>query len=49
MKIIFYIPPEHRAWFIERGFTETDVSRLPKARADNYNYDRRSKVFRKEL
>jgi len=25
------------------------VSQLPKARAANYNYDRRSKIFKKEL
>ena len=46
---VFVLSTRTTHWFIERGFTEKDVSGLPKARADNYNYDRRSKVFRKEL
>jgi amino-acid N-acetyltransferase len=36
-------------WFIERGFAEADVSKLPPKRRSSYNYDRRSKVFLKEL
>ncbi len=36
-------------WFLERGFAESDLARLPKSRQDQYNYDRRSKVFVKTL
>jgi amino-acid N-acetyltransferase len=46
---LFVLSTRTTHWFIERGFTEADVSRLPTQRAANYNHDRRSKVFRKEL
>ena len=36
-------------WFVERGFTETDVSQLPAHKKVLYNYQRRSKVFVKKL
>ena len=36
-------------WFVERGFTEADVSQLPAQKKLLYNYQRRSKVFVKEL
>ncbi|HEU0188004.1 MAG TPA: amino-acid N-acetyltransferase [Gallionellaceae bacterium] len=36
-------------WFVERGFTETDVSELPAQKKALYNYQRRSKVFVKSL
>jgi amino-acid N-acetyltransferase len=36
-------------WFVERGFTEADVSQLPAQKKVLYNYQRRSKVFVKEL
>lgn len=36
-------------WFVERGFTETDVSELPAQKKVLYNYQRRSKVFIKSL
>jgi amino-acid N-acetyltransferase len=36
-------------WFVERGFTETDVSQLPAQKKVLYNYQRRSKVFVKKL
>jgi amino-acid N-acetyltransferase len=46
---LFVLSTRTTHWFIERGFIEADVSQLPKARAANYNYDRRSKIFKKEL
>jgi len=46
---LFVLSTRTTHWFIERGFTEVDVSQLPKARAATYNYDRRSKIFKKEL
>ena len=36
-------------WFVERGFTEADVSQLPAQKKVLYNYQRRSKVFVKVL
>jgi amino-acid N-acetyltransferase len=36
-------------WFIERGFAETSVDKLPKEKKDLYNYQRRSKVLVKSL
>jgi amino-acid N-acetyltransferase len=36
-------------WFIERGFKEADVSELPARKKELYNYQRRSKVFVKNI
>jgi amino-acid N-acetyltransferase len=36
-------------WFVERGFTEADVTQLPDQKKQLYNYQRRSKVFIKKL
>ncbi|VUD62149.1 Amino-acid acetyltransferase [Thalassocella blandensis] len=36
-------------WFIEQGFTETHVDMLPVERRSLYNYQRKSKVFVKEI
>ncbi len=36
-------------WFVERGFTETDVAALPAQKKMLYNFQRRSKVFVKSL
>lgn len=36
-------------WFVERGFTEADVSQLPAQKKVLYNYQRRSKVFIKVI
>lgn len=36
-------------WFVERGFTEAEVSQLPAQKKVLYNYQRRSKVFVKVL
>lgn len=36
-------------FFLERGFTEVSVEDLPEQRQQLYNYQRRSKVFRKTL
>ena len=49
MKSIFVLSTQTTHWFIERGFTEADLSKLPARRQDAYNPDRRSKVFIKEL
>jgi amino-acid N-acetyltransferase len=49
MKTLFVLSTQTTHWFLERGFTEADVSTLPERRRSSYNPDRRSKVFIKEL
>ena len=49
LKSIFVLSTRTTHWFIERGFAETDTAWLPESKAALYNYERRSKVFKKEL
>ncbi len=49
LKSVFVLSTRTSHWFIERGFAETDTGWLPERKAALYNYDRRSKVFAKEL
>ena len=49
LKSIFVLSTRTTHWFIERGFAETETGWLPERKAALYNYDRRSKVFAKEL
>lgn len=49
LKSIFVLSTRTTHWFIERGFAETETDWLPERKAALYNYDRRSKVFAKEL
>jgi amino-acid N-acetyltransferase len=49
MKSIFVLSTRTTHWFIERGFVESDPGRLPEKKQALYNYERRSKVFLKEL
>jgi amino-acid N-acetyltransferase len=49
MKSLFVLSTRTTHWFLERGFAEADTSRLPQQKQALYNYDRRSKVFLKEL
>lgn len=46
---LFVLTTRTAHWFLERGFAETGVDRLPKAKQGLYNYQRRSKVFVKEI
>jgi amino-acid N-acetyltransferase len=46
---LFVLTTRTAHWFVERGFLETDVGELPKAKQGLYNYRRRSKVFVKKL
>jgi amino-acid N-acetyltransferase len=46
---LFVLTTRAAHWFIERGFTETDVGALPQQKQSLYNYSRRSKVFLKPL
>lgn len=49
LKRLFVLTTRTAHWFIERGYAEEDVSALPSARRELYNYQRRSKVFIKNL
>jgi amino-acid N-acetyltransferase len=49
LKSLFVLSTRTTHWFLERGFAEMETSWLPEEKAALYNYDRRSKVFVKEL
>jgi amino-acid N-acetyltransferase len=49
LKSLFVLSTRTTHWFLERGFAESDPARLPEKKAAMYNYERRSKVFVKEL
>jgi amino-acid N-acetyltransferase len=49
LKSIFVLSTRTTHWFIERGFVEMDTGWLPEGKQALYNYDRRSKVFVKEI
>ncbi len=49
LKKLFVLTTRTAHWFIERGFVESDVTALPEAKRELYNYQRRSKVFIKAL
>jgi amino-acid N-acetyltransferase len=49
LKSLFVLSTRTTHWFLERGFAEMDPAWLPEEKAALYNYDRRSKVFVKEL
>jgi amino-acid N-acetyltransferase len=46
---LFVLTTRAAHWFVERGFSETDVAALPQQKQTLYNYSRRSKVFVKPL
>ena len=49
MKKLFVLTTRTAHWFVEREFREADVDQLPKEKKALYNYQRRSKVFVKNL
>jgi amino-acid N-acetyltransferase len=49
IRSLFVLTTRTAHWFVERGFVEADVSALPPAKQPLYNYQRRSKVFVKQL
>ena len=49
MKKLFVLTTRATHWFIERGFAESSVEKLPREKKDLYNYQRRSKVLVKSL
>jgi len=48
-KKLFVLTTGAAHWFVERGFEETGVGKLPKAKQGLYNYQRRSKVFMRKI
>lgn len=49
LKHIFVLTTRAEHWFREKGFTPIGIDELPAARAELYNYRRRSKIFQKRL
>jgi amino-acid N-acetyltransferase len=49
LKSLFVLSTQTTHWFLERGFVEMGTDWLPEKRQALYNYDRRSKVFVKEI
>jgi len=49
LKSVFVLSTRTTHWFIERGFAETETGWLPERKAALYNYDRRSKIFVKDI
>jgi amino-acid N-acetyltransferase len=48
-KSVFVLSTRTSHWFLERGFLEADLAKLPGRKQSLYNYDRQSKIFVKEL
>jgi amino-acid N-acetyltransferase len=48
-KTLFVLSTQTTQWFLERGFVETDVSKLPQEKQALYNYSRRSKIYSKAV
>jgi amino-acid N-acetyltransferase len=46
---IFVLTTRTAHWFMERGFSEADISALPKERQSLYNFQRNSKIFIKNI
>ena len=49
LKKLFVLTTRTAHWFIERGFSEEEVSALPLQKKSLYNYQRKSKVFVKSI
>jgi len=49
IRSLFVLTTRTAHWFVERGYVEADVTALPPAKQQLYNYQRRSKVFIKQL
>jgi len=48
-KTLFVLSTQTTQWFVERGFVENDVSKLPQEKQVLYNYSRRSKIYSKPV
>ena len=47
--MLFVLSTQTTQWFLERGFTESDVSKLPTDKQALYNHQRRSKIYSKPI
>ncbi len=45
LRKLFVLTTRTAHWFVERGFKEIDIEKLPAQKKQLYNYQRRSKVF----
>ena len=48
-KTLFVLSTQTTQWFVERGFVESDILKLPAEKQALYNYQRRSKIYSKPL
>jgi amino-acid N-acetyltransferase len=46
---VFVLSTQTMEWFVERGFDEVDVPRLPPSRQATYNWERNSKIYMKHI
>lgn len=46
---VFVLSTQTMEWFVERGFREVDVDSLPPSRRATYNFNRRSKIYMKQI
>jgi len=46
---IFVLTTVSGHWFLEQGFTEQPIEKLPKGKQEMYNFQRKSKVFSKDI
>ncbi len=49
LKRLFVLTTQAEHWFREKGFAPIGIEDLPAAKAELYNYQRRSKIFQKAL
>ena len=49
LRKLFVLTTRTSHWFVERGFKETAIEKLPAQKKNLYNYQRRSKVFVKAM
>ncbi|AWB66487.1 amino-acid N-acetyltransferase [Saccharobesus litoralis] len=49
LESIFVLTTVSAHWFIEQGFVEQPISRLPEGKQQMYNFQRKSKVFMKQI
>ncbi len=49
VEFLFVLTTRTAHWFMEKGFVAADLEMLSQERKALYNYQRKSKVFRKRL
>lgn len=49
VKQLFVLTTRTAHWFVERGYIESDITKLPVKRKSLYNYQRKSKMFAKNI